>query len=511
MVQNILKKSVKDIFISKPLKKVKTQITIKKEFDMFAQKVAKLESLKHELNALDSKGFESDVRVINAKLKDVNAIPQIINEIKILRNKISKAREKNISNTKVLEKNLEKEHKEIKKKVSELEVTYKKQAKLTKEQINDIKDIPLLEGELNVLKRESASNVKSSYLKNKISDLQKVIAKKKKIKRQLSRDQVENIKGIPKLERQIKGLHKEFVKHTKASKKKIDAGIGVLVDTNFNDFISQIKAELTQRLKNKELIMDTQLKADMEAREKMLANKYRKLSKEFHDKYEAKIKNEFKIEVKKRFNSELNKKLVIERKKLIDALVKENIKRLSCEKEVIINEFHSKFLDKRKELNVLAQKYKEDYLNNLEKIKKKRSETRQNYLEKVRSLGKKDLKRESEYKFKEQKLKEQEKNFKQSYLDKINEFKLKEKRHEELNDNKLFKKVEELKLKMQEDVSKRVSESMKGKEDILRKKLDKEYRDKFNAKLNRKREELRKKKEALEKHVIAQAQKLFGN
>jgi hypothetical protein len=28
---------------------------------------------------------------------------------------------------------------------------------------------------------------------------------------------------------------------------------------------------------------------------------------------------------------------------------------------------------------------------------------------------------------------------------------------------------------------------------------------------NRKREELRKKKEALEKHVIAQAQKLFGN
>ena len=47
---------------------------LKKEFESFAKKVAKLEVLKRELYALDTRGFENNVKSIRAKLKNVNAI-----------------------------------------------------------------------------------------------------------------------------------------------------------------------------------------------------------------------------------------------------------------------------------------------------------------------------------------------------------------------------------------------------------------------------------------------------
>jgi len=65
-----------------------TKNHVKKEFDEFADKVAKLESLKHELEALDTQGFNSEVKFIKAKMIDVNSLPEVSNDIEELKDKI---------------------------------------------------------------------------------------------------------------------------------------------------------------------------------------------------------------------------------------------------------------------------------------------------------------------------------------------------------------------------------------------------------------------------------------
>src|SRR3989344_5705469 len=67
---------------------------IKKEFDDFAIKVGKLESLRQELDVLDVRGFETDASLIRARLRDVNAIPEIERDLRDLRDKIAKQSEK---------------------------------------------------------------------------------------------------------------------------------------------------------------------------------------------------------------------------------------------------------------------------------------------------------------------------------------------------------------------------------------------------------------------------------
>ena len=60
---------------------LKSKKSVKKEFEDFANKIARLEYLKHELDAMDKGGFKSEVRLIRAKLKDVNSIKEAENDI----------------------------------------------------------------------------------------------------------------------------------------------------------------------------------------------------------------------------------------------------------------------------------------------------------------------------------------------------------------------------------------------------------------------------------------------
>lgn len=61
---------------------------VEEEFNKFAQKISKLESLRKELDALNTKGFEAEVKVIKSKLKNVNAIPNIEKDIASLKRAI---------------------------------------------------------------------------------------------------------------------------------------------------------------------------------------------------------------------------------------------------------------------------------------------------------------------------------------------------------------------------------------------------------------------------------------
>ena len=61
---------------------------VKEEFDDFARKVSKMESLKDELEAMDTTGFEKEVRVIRAKMKNVDSTSEVERDIDKLKEKI---------------------------------------------------------------------------------------------------------------------------------------------------------------------------------------------------------------------------------------------------------------------------------------------------------------------------------------------------------------------------------------------------------------------------------------
>src|SRR3989344_118082 len=234
-----------------------TKEKIKKEFDEFAQKVTRLESLKKRFDALNTNGFEKEARIIKSKLKDTKAIPQIEREINSLENKITNK---------------------------------------YKNQVHRVRSV-----NVKALK-ETDEN-----LKRKINELRNEVKKKKKVsvKRQLSKEEVEFVKDIPKLEREIGKLKGMLEEQHRRTRIKIDSGVGVLVDSRFDDFISEIKAELTKRLKEKEMVMDSKSAKDLVERKTIFSEKYKKLVEEFHNKYKEKVHSALKKEVHEKFNEEL--------------------------------------------------------------------------------------------------------------------------------------------------------------------------------------------------------------
>tara|TARA_Y100000310_G_C20612218_1_gene778622 strand:- start:390 stop:1577 length:1188 start_codon:yes stop_codon:yes gene_type:complete len=354
------KKSVKRK-VSRTRRIVKKRVThkgkIKEEFNDFAKGIERLESLRAELNSLDTTGFNPEVRMIKSKLRDIGAIPQIVRELNSLKGKIEvgKVRQKTV-NPRVL----------------------KQSKKLRKE---------------------------SEVLKRKISKIERKIDKKK-----LSPNQKKHIKQIPKLDAELKNLRSKFTRHTKNMKVKIDSGVGVLVDTRFDDFIMNIKGELTKRIKEKEFSMDAQLKADIQSREKLLSSRYSDLVKEFHNKYKAKVHEDLKREVRKNFNDMLNKKLNSEERKLVDKLIKENIRRLSSERKRMINGLQSRYASKvekdnarfAKEISVAKKEMHDELISKNNKLEREHGKKIREELGKKEDVLRRQLEKEYKARFNEE-------------------------------------------------------------------------------------------------------------
>jgi LPS O-antigen subunit length determinant protein (WzzB/FepE family) len=145
--------------------------SIKKEFDAFASKIARLESLRQQLDALDVHGFEREADVIRGQLNDVNSISAVEKALVILRNNI---RHKGGHH--------------------ESAASHSKLTAQTRE-----------------LKQELRQDTGS--LKKRITELEARINKKKEIsnKKQLSKDEVDFVKDVPHLERELHSLHKAFM------------------------------------------------------------------------------------------------------------------------------------------------------------------------------------------------------------------------------------------------------------------------------------------------------------
>ena len=71
--------------------------------------------------------------------------------------------------------------------------------------------------------------------------------------------------------------------------------------------------------------------------------------------------------------------------------------------------------------------------------------------------------------------------------------------------NQLEEKIE----KMRKENDRRLEIGLEEREKLLRKKLDVEYRDKMEVAIRSKMVEIEKKKLELEKHIIAQAKRIF--
>lgn len=422
MVKN--KKSVKKKRVSKKTSAELRKKKIKKEFDEFANKVAKLEAMRHEVNSLDTTGFQPRVKIIKAKLKNINQISQVRRELNKLEEAIKRKHSRGVlrskSTKKLLEKSksVEQDHKIMKGKIKELE--------------------------------------------NKLSSKRKLACKK-----QLSKKEVEHIKDLPKLGRQLNELKKDFAEHTRVSRIKIDSGVGILVDTRFADFINEIKAELTERLKSKEMAIDMELKADLEKHEEFFQRRYSDLVDEFHQKYKSKVDAELKRDVNRRFKDKLGIALQKKKKELVEKLIKEDAIRLSSEKNQMMEELQSKYQIKKQHL---SQKYKGEERVLIKEYKGK---------EQVLFKGYKDR----------EKLLEQHSK------------KMKEDMH-----NRLIRKSQSL----ERDYKQKLSRGLSIEEGKLRKQLEKEYKDKLESEMKVKEAQIEKKKQELKRHVVAQARKLLA-
>lgn len=403
---------------------VRNKMQVKKEFEEFAKRVAKLEALRGELNALDSKGFESDAGVIRARLKDVNAISEISREIKRLRRKIEERQRRKFHGA----------------------------------------------GETRHLKKDT------EQLKRKISEIEYLVKKKRAVssRKQLSKEEVNFVNDVPVLESRLASLRREFSEHLSHPKVRADTGVGLLVDTKFDEFISTIKVELSEKLREREKLMGGGLKADLEARKRLFAKKYQDLVDEYHEKYKQKLDTEMKNEIKKHFNKELNKRLIEERAKLVRKLLKRNTLRLAEERQRLAKRLHE-----------LYKRAAEKELDSEEQEMKSQLKLKERSLEKAKS--------EMHTELKEQKvqMKEEEKGVLG---------RLKQKAHEEF-----ARKLENMR-RVEDNGMKAI---LKEKEKQIMNELERQYKEKLRVEAKNQKAQIERKKLEIERHIIAHAKSLL--
>jgi hypothetical protein len=246
------KSNAKNSSVKKSVKKPS-----RKDFEVFAQGVERLEELRRELNGLDSSKFPVETASIKSKLKNVSYIPQIENEIRVLKSKI-----RGTHKVKVVKRKGDDVHKEIK--------------RLEKE----------------IKKRQAIAG------KSAVSNMDKKF-----------------IRDLPKMENEMRSL-KQFVNTQRSEEKrkrellkKIDPSVSLVVDDKFNLTLNEIKAELSKKLKEKESEVQKQLQDDLEARKRNFELRYGQLENKFSERYDNRVSSSLKREVKKKFNEELRKRV----------------------------------------------------------------------------------------------------------------------------------------------------------------------------------------------------------
>ncbi|MBU3913833.1 MAG: hypothetical protein KKE50_07110, partial [Nanoarchaeota archaeon] len=176
------------------------------DFEIFSKGIRRLEELRGEVDGLNTRGFEAEAAVIRAKMKNVSEIPNIERDLKRLRQKISgKYHPKPRKNP-------------VEHKIRYLEKQIEKKIYSCKINVKYAKEIPKLKAQLGFLKRELDKQKKDEVRKREIL-------------------------------------------------RRIDPGVDLLAEETFDLSLNEIKAELSDRIKNREAEIHKELEEDLKIRE----------------------------------------------------------------------------------------------------------------------------------------------------------------------------------------------------------------------------------------------------
>jgi len=329
---------------------------------------------------------------------------------------------------------------------------FSREAQVIKSKLKTVSEIPNIERLMKNLKLK----IDRKYRPRKKVNTSKKIA-----------DNLENI------QKEIKSLKK-----SKNSKAIIDSGVDSLVDTNFNDFLSSVKKNLSNRIKTKEDEMDDILKKDLENRESKYKKKNNNLLKDFQ-RHKKKLEDFYQRKYKKKVESSLHKEVSEEfNKKLKEKLQKEKVE-LGKSYKVKLREHAETELQNRKV--------------NLEK------ELRRQFLVKLKFLQQKFHRKI----FNENKKEEDELKTIEEKKNKVEEARQK---------FELQKQAEMAKIKerISENLHKQLIREMSKREKILRDKFSQVYELKLKRQVHKHEQELKQKKIDLELEMQKKIKQLLN-
>ena len=205
----------------------------RRDFEIFGRGVQRLEELKVELKSLNTKGYGREVKAIQANLKNVSAIPRIEKQLEELKKKIHGKDKKPVKRRVIKISNLEKQISELKNLVIHKHKLLTKP--LSKDELEDIHEIPKIDRE--------------------IKEINAALQSLSKRKKPISKEILKGVNEIPKIEQHLVELKAEIEKKSKKiPSSKIDSEIGFVIQKYFDDMLLSIKYEFSNILKAKKLL-----------------------------------------------------------------------------------------------------------------------------------------------------------------------------------------------------------------------------------------------------------------
>lgn len=491
LVLNKKKKVVKRVSVSKKKSKSigskKTPSPSRKDFEVFAQGVERLEELSNELKNLNTVGYDKEVVSIKSKLKNVSYIPEIEREMKILKRKIKGTYKRKVGKSvfhskvsrkiNVLKSQIPKEHAKIHRKIKELE--------------DHIPDKEKLNRKIKELEKEIDNN---------------------RVKKQLSGDEVKLVKNIPNLRNELNSFKRFLREQNQEEKRKeemlrnIDPEVSFLINDKFNLSLNEIKRELSRKLQGKELAIQKQLQSDLEDRKKNFDLMYKDLEKRFEKKYHEKVDSSLRKEIRSKFDKVVAMKIGELRNRIID---EEKKKMKNHFDEQIIayrtrlnNKMHFNLTEEVKKLHEEFDKKKNIEETNARKLNSKLLDERRNISKKIKDF-------ESKRKLKIKRI---------GMAESLGEKKLEEEKRKILIDEKKFKNALLGKNKRERElfvnrINKEKKEAIKKAVALRSSKILNQFKSEFDKKLRveikRKETEFEKKKNDLVLEVQRKARTLL--
>ena len=242
---------------------------------------------------------------------------------------------------------------------------FEKEVSIIRSRLKDVTALPQLEKRMNLLRK----NIRSKKEVKKKSPIKKLEKRVDNISDKVEDSNIDLKKEIRNLKLSVNENIDNLNKKT-----KVDSGVGLVVDEEFQDFIKGIKVDLSEKVKNKEKQLNDQLRNDLSLRKRDLENHYNeldqslvsnyklkesKLQQKFEDKesnlkqaYDKKVKLGLQKEITEHFSEELRKKFESERSKL-DAYYVTKIKKkyhdeFEQRKRILEKSFKSKLNEEMK-------------------------------------------------------------------------------------------------------------------------------------------------------------------